>query len=153
MKIVHFFLIIVNIYIYIIYVNIILASFSWFKVARSNIIESNSILLSITMCNLVGGYRVSDVPIPSIWSSPYAHHKSMWGSGANTFTHSKPGTRQGEWPASSPQPLYHWGKSPQYHGMGGFVGPRPILDALGEEKILFFCAPQNPDLSIARHVA
>ena len=64
-----------------IYVNIILASFSWFKVARNNIIESNSILLSITMYNLAGGYHVSDVPTPSIWSSPCAHHKSMWGSG------------------------------------------------------------------------
>ena len=126
-------------YIYMIYVNIILASFSWFKVARSNIIELNSILLSIAMCNLVGDYHVSDVPTPSIWSSPCAHHKSMWGSGGNTFTFSKPGTSQGEWPASSPQPLYHWGNSPQYHRIGGFVGPRPILDAFEKRKIPFLC--------------
>jgi hypothetical protein len=125
-----------------IYVSIILASLSWFQVARNNIIESYSIILGITLCNLVSVYHISDVPAPSIWSSPCAHCKSMWGSGGNTFTHSKPGTSHGEWQASSPQSLYHWGKSPQYHQIGGPVGPKPILDALEKRKISFPCSAE-----------
>jgi hypothetical protein len=63
--------------------------------------------------------------------------KAYWGSGGIAPLHSffDLGTRW-RWVISfTPQPLYPQGKSPSTHWIGGWVGPRVVLEAVVKRKI------------------
>jgi hypothetical protein len=124
-----------------IYVNIILALFSWFKVKRNNIIESYGILLSVTLCNLVGGRHVSDVPTPSIWSKVLLVHTMKACGGEEVYLHSflSPELAGVSGQPQAPGHFTTVERAHSTHWIGSFVGPRPILDALEKRKISFAC--------------
>jgi hypothetical protein len=52
-----------------------------------------------------------------------------------------------------PQPLYPQGKSPYYHWIGGWVGPRAVLDAVVKRKIPSPHQESNPRILIIQPVA
>jgi hypothetical protein len=79
--------------------------------------------------------------------------KAYWGSGGVAPRILDLGTRW-RWVVSfTPQPLYPQGKSPGTHWIGGWVGPRAVLDAVVKRKIPSPRRESNPRTPIIQSVS
>jgi hypothetical protein len=59
----------------------------------------------------------------------------------------------GEWSALRPDPFIPRGRAPGAHWIGGWAGPRAVLDAVSRRKIPISRQESNPDYQIVRPVA
>jgi hypothetical protein len=73
------------------------------------------------------------------------HHEGVWGSGGIAPTHSLTLSLDGgEWSALRPGCFIPKEKAPGTHWIGGWVGPRAVLDAVVKRKIPSLCQDSNP---------
>jgi hypothetical protein len=52
----------------------------------------------------------------------------------------------------TPRPLYPRERAPYIYWIGGWVGPRAVLDAVMKRKIPTPCRESNPRIPIVQHV-
>jgi hypothetical protein len=76
--------------------------------------------------------------------------KVYWGSGGHSLTSALDG---GEWSASRPSRFTPRGRAPSTHLIGGWVGPRAVLDAVVKRKIPSPHRESNPRTPVVQPVA
>jgi hypothetical protein len=83
------------------------------------------------------------------------HHdmKRHWGSGDIAPLILDLGTRGGEWSASRHRRFTPSEGAPGNHWIGGWVGPRDVLDAVVKRKIPSLRRESNPKTAIVQTVA
>jgi hypothetical protein len=83
------------------------------------------------------------------------HHamKTYWGSGGIAPRIIDLGTRWWWWSASHPGRFTPMERAPGTHGIGGWVGPRAVLDAVVKRNIPCPSRESNPRIPIVQPVA
>jgi hypothetical protein len=79
--------------------------------------------------------------------------KAYWGSGGIAPRILDLGTRWRRVVRFTPLPLYPRGRAPGTHWIGGWVGPRAVLEAVVKRKIPSFRRESNPRTWIVQPVA
>jgi hypothetical protein len=79
--------------------------------------------------------------------------KAYWESGGIAPLIFSPSLDGGEWSASRPGRFTSRERAPGTHWIGGWVGPRAVLDAVVKRKIPSLCPESNPRTPIFQRVA
>jgi hypothetical protein len=81
-------------------------------------------------------------------------HEGVLGEGMYSSTHSLTSALdRGEWSASRPHRFTRRERTPSTHWIGGWVGPKTVLDAVVKRKILSLHQKSNPRTPIVQPVA